>query len=259
MEKDRKTPSDLYIRSPQPAVDRSLYTATTSFEALTAPQSLMRLQRLAGNRAVCDTLARRNGAALPSVQRTRGNKQGANTGRNNKSTNKGTSGGTTGSAAGGNVGSITNPWGTLAHAVTVNGNITEVDWTSFEVNAAQALEDELCRCPVQIASNGTTTAYHGNAHKKLPKPVVVPENRPLHEVPKDQQHLYTDYIEFTIAGGHKNKHNGIERGILDRQTGAIFITAHYDKGSIVLLKNAPNSIVADWRAKADAYQELWTG
>lgn len=147
-----------------------------------------------------------------------------------------------------------NAWGALAAGVVKSGAVTVVQWSSFSDDAANNLEAELCECPVQRVSTGRTTAWHGNAHRKLPKKVAGPGGEPLDQVAKDQQHLYTDYVEFTIAGGHKNKHNGIERGILDRITGQIYITAHYDRGSIVWLTGAPNSVVTDWRGKADDYE-----
>lgn len=76
----------------------------------------------------------------------------------------------------------------------------------------------------------------------------------MSDLKKSEQPDHTPYIEFLIPG-HK-KATGIERGIIDRDDGLIYITAHYTKGSFVLLSGAPNDLVQDWQGKATAYCNL---
>ena len=73
----------------------------------------------------------------------------------------------------------------------------------------------------------------------------------MSELPYGKQANYTPYIEFLIAG-HKQE-NGIERGILDREAGLIYVTAHYDVGSIAWLSGAPGSLITNWSEKAKKY------
>ena len=145
------------------------------------------------------------------------------------------------------------PWARLAHAVKRedSNGLVELPWESFGAGAA-ALGDELKKCNVQISSNDRTTACHGNSHNKLPKKVITPGNVPLATLEKKEQPLYTPYYEFLIPG-HKSE-NEIERGILDRNSKQIYITAHYETGSFVWLSGAPESLVNNWLRKAVEYR-----
>jgi hypothetical protein len=142
-------------------------------------------------------------------------------------------------------------WGILEEAVKTDGNVTAVPWTTFNAKEAPLLEAELLDCTVQISSNDRTSACHGNNHGKLPTKVVVPGGKSLDQLPKSQQAGLTPYIEFLVRG-QKSK-SGIERGILNRNTGQVYLTAHYTKGSFVELVGVPNSVVADWQGKATQY------
>lgn len=149
--------------------------------------------------------------------------------------------------------SATAPWTRLAFAVRredANG-LVEMPWASFGTGTA-ALEAELKKCKVQISSNPRTTACHGNSHGKLPKKVVAPGGVPLAELEISQQPLHTPYYEFLIPG-HKSE-NEIERGILDRNSRQIYITAHYETGSFVWLSGAPKALLDDWVRKASKYR-----
>ena len=149
-------------------------------------------------------------------------------------------------------GTTGNRWNHLKNAVQQGGSLTEVSWAAFSAPLAATLEADLMNCRVQTSSNPNTTACHGNAHHKLPKKVVAPnESGLLADLPAAQQPDHTPYIEFLVEG-HK-KETGIERGILDKDSGQIYLTAHYDKGSIVWLSGAPATLVGDWQAKALTY------
>jgi hypothetical protein len=140
-------------------------------------------------------------------------------------------------------------WDKLKAAVDTPGDVTEIPWSSFSQDESTALATELMRCEVQISGNAKTTACHANLHEKLPKKV---ENaKTLADLPASEQPDHTPYIEFLITG-HK-KTTGIERGIIDRESGAIYLTAHYTKGSFALLSGAPGNLVQDWQAKATGY------
>lgn len=78
-------------------------------------------------------------------------------------------------------------WTLLKLAVTTQGNLTEVPWSTFSITEAAALERDLTACPVQISSNPSTTACHGNIHGKLPKKVVVPDGQTLAAKPAAEQ------------------------------------------------------------------------
>ncbi len=142
-------------------------------------------------------------------------------------------------------------WGILEEAVKTQGNVTAVPWTTFNAKEAPLLEDELLACTVQLSGNDKTSACHGNTHGKLPTRVVVPGGKALDQIPKSQQPNHTPYIEFLVRG-QKTK-SGIERGILDRNSGKVYLTAHYTKGSFVELVEVPGSVVADWQLKANQY------
>jgi hypothetical protein len=142
-------------------------------------------------------------------------------------------------------------WSTLFKAVKQSGQVTEVPWTSMKPEDAAGLRDELLACPIQRSSNTRTTACHGNTHHKLPKRVTVPGGRALDELPAHEQPAHTPYYEFLIKG-HKTT-TGIERGILDRDSGHIYISAHYTEGSFAWLSGAPAEIAADWGAKVVEY------
>lgn len=146
------------------------------------------------------------------------------------------------------------PWARLAHAVKredANG-LVEMPWASFGTHAP-ALEAELKACNVQVSSNPDTTACHGNSHGKLPKKVITPTGVPLDEVEIKEQPKHTPYYEFLIPG-HK-KENEIERGILDRNSQQIYITAHYETGSFVWLSGAPRSLLDNWLRKVAKYRQ----
>jgi hypothetical protein len=150
--------------------------------------------------------------------------------------------------------STTAPWARLAFAVAredANGMV-EMPWASFGAGGA-ALEDELKKCNVQISSNPDTTACHGNSHNRLPKKVITPTGVPLDDVEKEKQPLYTPYYEFLIPG-HKSE-NEIERGVLDRNSRQIYITAHYESGSFVWLSGAPKALLDNWVMKASKYRQ----
>lgn len=150
--------------------------------------------------------------------------------------------------------SATAPWARLAFAVhreDANG-LVEMPWASFGAGAA-ALEAELKACEVQVSSNPDTTACHGNSHGKLPKRVITPTGGPLDEVEIKEQPKYTPYYEFLIPG-HKSE-NEIERGILDRNSRQIYITAHYETGSFVWLSGAPKALLDNWVRKASKYRQ----
>lgn len=149
-------------------------------------------------------------------------------------------------------------WTLLKIAVTKEGNVTEVPWSTFSTTEAAVLERDLTACAVQISGNSKTTACHGNVHQKLPKKIVVPGGGLLADEPQDEQFDLTPYIEFLIAGGQK-KLTGIERGILDKDSGQIYVTAHYTQGSFVWLSGAPQALVSDWQAKAQKYGRLLKG
>jgi hypothetical protein len=142
-------------------------------------------------------------------------------------------------------------WGALKAAVDKPGNITDLPWASFSAGEAAALESELAACKVQLSGNPDTTACHANAHGKLPKKVSGPNGENVADLPKKQQPAHTPYVEFLIP--EKKNETGIERGILDRASGQIYVTAHYDVGSIVWLSGAPANLVANWTAKAQTY------
>ena len=149
-------------------------------------------------------------------------------------------------------------WTLLKAAVEKQGNVTEVPWTTFSATEATKLEGDLAACPVQVSDNPRTTACHGNVHGKLPKKVVVPGGGLLSDKPQHEQFDPTPYIEFLIAGGQKGI-TGIERGILDKDAGLIYVTAHYTRGSFVWLSGAPATLVANWQAKAARYGRILKG
>jgi hypothetical protein len=144
-------------------------------------------------------------------------------------------------------------WSTLAKAVKKSGQVTEVPWASLGQTEGETLSAELQDCPVQRSGNTRTTACHGNTHQKLPKKVTVPNGKSLDQLDPHKQPPHTPYYEFLIAG--KKNSTGIERGILDKDSGLIYITAHYTVGSFVWLSGAPGDLVEDWRGKVEAY---WT-
>ena len=150
-------------------------------------------------------------------------------------------------------------WDILKDAVETDGTVTDVPWRTFMPEEQTALLTELEACPVQVASGGgTSTACHGNKHGKLPKRVPQVNGKDLDQLPPSQQVDNTPYFEFLVAGGQKKK-SGIERGILDEADGLVYLTAHYDVGSIVVLSGVPGSLVANWRAKVVAYRKLHKG
>jgi hypothetical protein len=140
-------------------------------------------------------------------------------------------------------------WSRLAAAVKQEGKLTELPWASLEPKSARALVAELQHLPVQASSNPKSTAFHANAHQKLPKKVNVPDGKELRDLPPDQQVKLTPYVEILIPG-HKNDPSEIERGIIDVWDKQVYLTAHYDKGSFVWLSGAPDALVNPWRMKA---------
>lgn len=148
-------------------------------------------------------------------------------------------------------------WTVLKNAVETEGQVTEVKWANFNTQEGTKLLDELMNCNVQRSGNAETTAFHGNAHGKLPKRVAGPNGEVLAEMPKADQQNHTPYVEFLIPG-HK-KENGIERGILDRTSGLIYVTAHYDVGSFAWLSGVPGALVSNWSKKATEYAREYRG
>jgi hypothetical protein len=148
-------------------------------------------------------------------------------------------------------------WTVLKNAVDTEGNVTEVKWSNFNPVQAGLLLQELSACNVQRSDNENTTAFHGNAHGKLPKQVAGPNGELVSTLPKTDQQNHTPYVEFLIPG-HK-KENGIERGILDRTAGLVYITAHYDVGSFAWLSGVPGSLVSNWSKKASDYAREYRG
>jgi hypothetical protein len=144
-------------------------------------------------------------------------------------------------------------WNVLGDAVTRDGQVTEVKWSNFNPAVAGNLQTELENCKVQLSSNPATTACHANAHGKLPKKVAGPNGELVSELKPSEQPKYTPYVEFLVTG-HKSE-NGIERGILDRVSGLIYLTAHYDVGSIAWLSGAPGGLVSNWSQKARTYTQ----
>jgi hypothetical protein len=148
-------------------------------------------------------------------------------------------------------------WSRLSFDVK-QGVVKEVPWASFGalpgapagVTEGTALEADLAACEVQVSSNPRTTACHGNVNGLLPKKVTVPGGALLASLPKAQQPTYTPYIEFLIPG--RKSEFGIERGMLDRVSGQIYITGHYNDG-FAWLSGAPAALVANWTAKAATY------
>jgi hypothetical protein len=145
-------------------------------------------------------------------------------------------------------------WKVLGDAVAAEGNLTEVKWSNLNATEAGKLLNELQQCQVQISGNVSTTACHANAHGKLPKRVAGPNGELVSDLPARDQPRYTPYIEFLITG-HKTE-NGIERGILDRVSGLVYVTAHYDVGSIAWLSGVPGALVSNWSRKAKDYTRL---
>ncbi len=149
-------------------------------------------------------------------------------------------------------------WDILKEAVITNGKVTEVPWTTFNAKEAPLLLAELLGCPVQVAGSGTSTACHSNQHGKLPKRVPKINGKALDTLPKGEQANHTPYFEFLVSIGQKKK-SGIERGILDEVDGLVYVTAHYDKGSIAWLSGVPQELVTDWQTTVAAYGRLNKG
>ncbi len=145
-------------------------------------------------------------------------------------------------------------WELLQEAVETDGTITPVPWTRFSQAEATLLEAELLACPVQVAGNGKSTAAHANKHGKLPKPSLLPNGEFIDTLDAKDQMDKTDYFEMLISGGHKKNHGGIERAIIDIVAGRVWITAHYDTGSLAELTGFPGSIVPNWRQKIAVYK-----
>jgi hypothetical protein len=141
-------------------------------------------------------------------------------------------------------------WDRLAQAVKTSGNVTELPWASLEAKSARKLVEELRDLPVQDSSNPKSSPFHGNAHKKLPKQVHVPEGKELSQLPADEQVKRTPYVEILVPG-HKST-SGIERGIIDTWSKQVYLTAHYDQGSFAWLSGAPDALVNPWLMKAMA-------
>lgn len=149
-------------------------------------------------------------------------------------------------------------WDILKEAVETDGNVTEVPWAVFSATEGPLLEAELLKCPVQVAGSGRSTACHGNKHGKLPKAVPQVRGKPLDELDPSEQVDNTPYFEMLVAGGQKKK-SGIERGIIDIDAGIVYLTAHYDVGSIAELVDVPATIVSDWTKKVTTYRKLLRG
>lgn len=132
------------------------------------------------------------------------------------------------------------------------GGLREVPWSSFKAPAATALLTELLACPVQVAGNGVTSANHANEHGVLPRNVTAPGGQPLASLPYAQQYDTTPYVEFLITGHKRADKTEIERGMLDKISGQIYITDHYT--GFVWLSGAPPALATNWQQKAAAYR-----
>ena len=98
--------------------------------------------------------------------------------------------------------------------------------------------------------SGRSTAAHGNKHGKLPKPIPPDEGKELDTLAPQDQMNKTPYFEFLISGGHKKTHGGIERAIIDIKDDRVWITAHYDKGSLAELVGVPEAWSPPGRRKS---------
>ncbi|WP_028067648.1 hypothetical protein [Solirubrobacter soli] len=146
-----------------------------------------------------------------------------------------------------------NRWTILGQAVKKKGDVTTVKWATFSAPEAQALEAELSACTIQLSSNPDTTAAHGNSHGKLPKPGL---GDGLKKFSKGEQVDKTPYFEFLVSG---QSATGITRGIYDYESNLVYLTAHYDKGSFVLLSGAPAALATNWRAKVTEFKRIQKG
>jgi hypothetical protein len=144
-------------------------------------------------------------------------------------------------------------WTILQAAVETDGAVTPVPWTRFKDTEQTLLEAELLACGIQRSTSGSTAA-HGNKHGKLPKPIVTDDGKDLDTLAAADQMDKTPYFEFLISGGHKKTHGGIERAIIDIRDDRVWITAHYDKGSLAELVGVPGSVVTAWKAKVASYK-----
>jgi hypothetical protein len=108
-------------------------------------------------------------------------------------------------------------WRVLQHLCEQSGTVIQKPWTSFSTQQQAALRQALLNCPVQVAGNAKTTAWHANEHKKLPK------QNPGWVLKPGLEGTLTPYVEFLIPG--KKKKYEIERAVFDRETGAIYNTA----------------------------------
>ena len=142
--------------------------------------------------------------------------------------------------------------GILKAAVQTDGAITAVPWTRFSDTEATTLEAGCwpARCRSQAAA---ARAAHANKHASCQAGAARRGQGDRHaraEGPDGQE----PYFEFLIAGGHKKNSGGIERGIIDIDDDRVFITAHYDKGSLAELVGVPDAVVDDWKEKVVAYK-----
>jgi hypothetical protein len=138
-------------------------------------------------------------------------------------------------------------WTVLGKAAKKSGKVTEVKWSTFNTVEAPQLLAELQACTIQLSSNPDTTAAHGNAHGKLPKKGLGDK---LHKLSHGDQCDKTPYYEFLVTG---QPASGITRGVFDKDARLVYLTAHYDQGSFVLLSGAPAGLLNDWGVKVAAF------
>ena len=138
-------------------------------------------------------------------------------------------------------------WAVLGRAAKKSGKVTPVQWSKFNSVEQRELLKELTACVIQVSSNPDSSACHLNKHGKLPTAVAW---KRLEKLSTAQKATQTPYFEILIPG---HPDSGITRGVIDITTGRVYLTAHYDTGSFVLLEGAPATLSGDWTTKATAF------
>ncbi len=136
----------------------------------------------------------------------------------------------------------------LIAGTSLNGtsNVVELPFNAIKAKDSQkqVVVDLLAGAPVQ-SGNTSTSAWHKNDHKKLPK------FNPKEGAVKDWE--LTPYLEFLIQG-YKQR-NMIERAVFDTSKGEVYMTTHYTIGSFVKLTGLPNSVITSMNQKAEEAKE----
>lgn len=138
-------------------------------------------------------------------------------------------------------------WALLGRAAKKNGKVTPVQWSKFNPVEQGKLLNELMDCVIQVSSNPDSSACHLNKHGKLPTKV---DWKRLENLTTAQKATQTPYFEILIPG---HPESGITRGVIDIRTSRVYLTAHYDTGSFVLLEGAPTALSGDWTTKATQF------